>query len=81
MHSDSSIGKKNVLRRIPIITDYCYTISERQDRAPNSGVIDLHNGYYRYLTERECWRLQGYSDEDYLMYKEKIFYLIRRNLT
>lgn len=28
-------------------------------------MIDLHNGKYRYLTERECWRLQGYTDEDY----------------
>ena len=22
-------------------------------------------GKYRYLTERECWRLQGYSDADF----------------
>lgn len=28
-------------------------------------VIDCGNGRYRYLTERECWRLQGYTDEDY----------------
>lgn len=34
-------------------------------RCPNSGVIDLGDGRYRYLTERECWRLQGYSDEDF----------------
>ena len=34
-------------------------------RCPNSGIIDLENGKYRYLTERECWRLQGYSDEDF----------------
>lgn len=57
------IGKRGVLRRIPIINNFCYTITERQDRAPNSGVIDLGNGKYRYLTERECWRLQGYSDQ------------------
>jgi len=25
----------------------------------------LGNGKFRYLTERECWRLQGYSDEDF----------------
>ena len=31
----------------------------------NSGVIDLGDGRYRYLTERECWRLQGYSDKDF----------------
>lgn len=61
----NAIGKKGVLRRIPIIDDYCYTITERQDRAPNSGVIDLGNGKYRYLTELECWRLQGYTDADF----------------
>ena len=44
--------------------DYCYTITERQDRCP-AQVIDLKNGQYRFLTEKECWRLQGYSDEDF----------------
>ena len=28
-------------------------------------VIDLGNNKYRFLTDKECWRLQGYSDEDY----------------
>ena len=32
---------------------------------PNSGVIDLGNGKYRYLTERECFRLMGFDDEDF----------------
>jgi preprotein translocase SecE subunit len=31
----------------------------------NIMVIDLGGGKYRYLTERECWRLQGYSDADF----------------
>lgn len=48
-----------------IITDYCTTITTKQMRCPNSGVIDLGDGQYRYLTERECWRLQGYSDIDF----------------
>jgi len=61
----AAIGKKNTVRRASIIDDYCYTITERQDRAPNSGVIDLGNGLYRYLTELECWRLQGYADDDF----------------
>ena len=34
-------------------------------RSPNSGVIKVGDRKYRYLTERECWRLQGYSDEDF----------------
>ena len=59
------IGKKGTIRRAPIIKDFCYTITERQDRAPNSGVLPIGDGKYRYLTERECWRLQGYSDADF----------------
>lgn len=51
--------------RVQVIKDYCTTITTKQMRCPNSGVIDLGNGKYRYLTERECWRLQGYTDEDF----------------
>lgn len=58
------IGKKGI-KRVDIIEDYCFTISTKQMRAPNSGVVPLGDGRYRYLTERECWRLQGYSDEDF----------------
>lgn len=59
------IGRRGVIRRVPVARDFVYTITERQDRAPNSGVIELGGGQYRYLTERECWRLQGYTDEDF----------------
>lgn len=52
-------------RRVDVIEDYCYTITTRQSRCPNSGVLDLGNGQYRYLTELECWRLQGFEDADY----------------
>lgn len=51
--------------RVPIIKDFAMTITCKQMRCPNSGVIDLGNGKFRYLTECECWRLQGFSDEDY----------------
>lgn len=51
--------------RVQVIEDYCTTITTKQMRCPNSGVVDLGNGIYRYLTERECWRLQGYNDEDF----------------
>lgn len=57
------IGAKGI-KRTTVIKDYAYTITTRQDRTP-AQVIDLHNGKYRYLTERECWRLQGYTDEDF----------------
>lgn len=58
-----SIGNKGI-RRATVIKDYVNTITTRQDRTP-AQVIDLGNGKYRYLTELECWRLMGYSDEDY----------------
>jgi DNA (cytosine-5)-methyltransferase 1 len=51
--------------RVEVIKDYCATITTKQMRCPNSGVIELNNGRYRYLTERECWRLQGFTDEDF----------------
>ena len=57
------IGHKGI-KRTTVIKDYAYTITTRQDRTP-AQVIDLGGGKYRYLTERECWRLQGYSDEDF----------------
>lgn len=52
-------------RRLGVIKDHCWTITERQDRCPNSGILRMDNGQYRYLTERECWRLLGFSDDDY----------------
>lgn len=59
----SVIGKKGI-RRATVIGDYCNTITTRQDRTP-AQVIDLGGGKYRYLTELECWRLQGFSDNDF----------------
>lgn len=59
----SVIGEKGI-KRATVITDYAYTITTRQDRTP-AQVIDCGNGRYRYLTELECWRLQGYTDEDF----------------
>lgn len=59
----SAIGKTGIKRAV-VIKDFCYTITTRQDRCP-AQVIDMGNGQYRFLTERECWRLQGFSDEDF----------------
>jgi DNA (cytosine-5)-methyltransferase 1 len=58
-----AIGSKGI-KRATVIENYSYTITERQDRCP-AQVIDLGNNKYRFLTDLECWRLQGYSDEDY----------------
>lgn len=59
----SAIGKKGI-RRATVIGSYAGTITTRQDRTP-AQVIDLGGGKCRYLTELECWRLMGYSDDDF----------------
>jgi DNA (cytosine-5)-methyltransferase 1 len=61
------IGKTNgnFNGKLEIIKDHCKTITTKQCRCPNSGIVDLENGQYRLLTELECWRLQGYSDDDF----------------
>lgn len=79
-HADSSytITSPSMLAKLPgknnnsnfrgtlqIIKKWCWTITTKQCRNPNSGVVPLVNGKFRLLTERECWRLQGYSDQDF----------------
>lgn len=59
----NAIGDTGI-RRATVIKEYAYTITTRQDRTP-AQVIDKGNGKYRYLTERECWRLMGYTDADF----------------
>lgn len=51
--------------RLTPITDYAWTITTKQMRCPNSGIVPISEEKYRLLTERECWRLMGFSDEDY----------------
>lgn len=46
------------------------TVTTKQDRHPNSGVIDYFEGdkkkcQYRYLTPRECFLLMGFDERDY----------------
>lgn len=61
---NKGIEVKN-FRYMDVIKDHCWTISTRQDRCPNAGIKPMESGEYRYLTERECWRLMGFSDEDF----------------
>ena len=63
-----AIGKKGI-KRATVIKDYAYTITERQDRCP-AQVVDMGNGDYRFLTDKECWLLQGYDEADYNAAKE-----------
>lgn len=59
----SVIGHTGI-KRATVIKDCAYTVTCRQDRTP-AQVLERGGGVYRYLTERECWRLQGYSDQDF----------------
>ncbi|MGG3628175.1 DNA (cytosine-5-)-methyltransferase [Bacillus licheniformis] len=52
-------------RYLDVIEDSCWTISTRQDRCPNAGIIRIGELKYRYLTEREYWRLMGFEDSDF----------------
>lgn len=59
-------------RRLDVITDFCWTITERQDRCPNAGIIrHKDKPLYRYLTEREVWRLMGFDDSDFELMLEQ----------
>lgn len=59
--------KENFNGTIRVLTEdgYCDCVTTSQDRCPNSGVVRLEDGNYRLLTERECWRVMGFTDEDY----------------
>ena len=52
-------------RMLDEVIDYAYTITTKQMRCPNSGVIRVDDERFRYLTERECWRLMGFDDSDF----------------
>lgn len=52
-------------RMLDEVKDYAYTITTKQMRVPNSGVVRVGGDKWRYLTERECWRLMGFDDEDF----------------
>ncbi|MBC6133903.1 DNA (cytosine-5-)-methyltransferase [Listeria booriae] len=52
-------------RFLDVIDTHCWTISTRQDRCPNAGIIKISEQEYRYLTELEISRLMGFSDDDH----------------
>ncbi len=58
-------------RMLTEITEFAWTITTKQMRAPNSGVIRVKDDLFRYLTEKECWRLMGFDDEDYYNAKKE----------
>lgn len=52
-------------RMLQEIEEYAWTITTKQMRCPNSGVVRMKDNKWRYLTEKECWRLMGFDDSDY----------------
>lgn len=58
-------GKGSFNGRLTPITDFAWTITTKQMRCPNSGIIPINDTQYRLLTERECWRLMGFDDHDF----------------
>ncbi len=70
-------NKKVVAKTIP-------TVTTKQDRHPNSGVIDYYNGKerkskFRYLTPRECFLLMGFDEKDYYNIVDNNFEYRKRN--
>ena len=51
---------------------YVNTVTTKQDRNPNSGLLEYNSGregkaMWRYLTPRECFMLMGFDEDDYEM--------------
>lgn len=58
--------------RTPVKNEFARTITTKQDRNPNSGIIKYNkeiltkkNTYYRNLTPRECFLLMGFDEEQF----------------
>lgn len=64
-------------------TQYVPTITTKQDRHPNSGLIEFHpieqnKMNFRYLTPRECFILMGFDEDDFQTLCDNNFHT-RRN--
>lgn len=67
-----------------ILTDIVATITTKQDRNPNSGVLKYNpqsamKSSYRYLTPRECFILMGFDEADFQILIDNDFQ-IRKNM-
>ena len=70
-------SRKDILRDNDMLFDgktineiYVNTVTTKQDRNPNSGLITYHNyarnkAKWRYLTPRECFKLMGFDESDF----------------
>ena len=65
LHENDMLFDGNRINEIPV-----NTVTTKQDRNPNSGLITFDNGIegktkWRYLTPRECFLLMGFDEEDF----------------
>lgn len=79
--SRRKIYKENdILNKGNIISRYIGTLTTKQDRHPNAGILEfpehrIGGSKYRNLTPRECFLLMGFDEDDFdriLMYNPQI---------
>lgn len=79
--SRRKIYKENeILNKSNIISRYIGTLTTKQDRHPNAGILEfpehrIGRSPYRNLTPRECFLLMGFDEDDFdriLMYNPQI---------
>lgn len=73
--------------RTPHNNQFARTVTTKQDRHPNSGVIAFdkevlvdRNHLYRNLTPRECFLLMGFSEEQFDLLLKENFYVSENRL-
>lgn len=79
--SRRKIYKENeILNKSNVISRYIGTLTTKQDRHPNAGILEfpehrIGGSPYRNLTPRECFLLMGFDEDDFdriLMYNPQI---------
>lgn len=70
---NDTVSRKDIYEKclhVNANTKFVPTVTTKQDRFPNSGVIDFEIGKegkskFRYLTPRECFMLMGFDEKDF----------------
>ncbi|MEG0076426.1 MAG: DNA cytosine methyltransferase [Erysipelotrichaceae bacterium] len=70
---NDTVSRRKIREETPFIdvnTEFVPTVTTKQDRFPNSGLIEFDLGFegksdFRYLTPRECFMLMGFDEFDF----------------
>lgn len=66
---DIAVKNQTIYDGVKVVTKIIPTLTTKQDRHPNSGIISYPRRYgksnFRYLSPRECFLLMGFEEEDY----------------